>query len=356
MNLFIYYVLLCSFDFIRPSWTAQTPWKHWEENRYMQEMQRLGHKFLVAVKCILKIKNDLSMNFYSAPRQSLGIWWEWLWELWSFAFTVWMRPPGHFCWKKSSRTMPWLWRHLSISCGNGAPASHRVSAPFRDPRLAWRSWAWSLRVGSSPFRRCAWPCWDCRPNKLDENWMAQLMADQLILVLIHYSGCSILQGKFFWRKAASASSQSGSMDSRPWNGSRILAWQTVNEPWGECDWLWLVGILICFDVFLVCSFCCVICLFDFLCLNTPPAYPASNHIDHIDHIWMFGDAQVSLERLKRWLATGEVPWTLPGDDLCQYLQDARRRGLGPGDNIITILKEPKKDLRVVYGIIWHNFA
>lgn len=38
------------------------------------------------------------------------------------------------------------------------------------------------------------------------------------------------------------------------------------------------------------------------------------------------EENVSLERLKRWLATGEVPWTLPGDDLCYYLQDARSRG------------------------------
>lgn len=38
---------------------------------------------------------------------------------------------------------------------------------------------------------------------------------------------------------------------------------------------------------------------------------------------------MSLERLRRWLATGSVPWTLPGDDLCAYLADARaRRALG----------------------------
>lgn len=38
------------------------------------------------------------------------------------------------------------------------------------------------------------------------------------------------------------------------------------------------------------------------------------------------EENVSLERLKRWLSTGEVPWTLPGDDLCHYLKDARRTG------------------------------
>eukprot|EP00438_Fugacium_kawagutii_P019082 Skav234710 [mRNA] locus=scaffold634:35914:47001:+ [translate_table: standard] len=36
------------------------------------------------------------------------------------------------------------------------------------------------------------------------------------------------------------------------------------------------------------------------------------------------EENVSLERLKRWLATGEVPWTLPGDDLCHYLKETRR--------------------------------
>eukprot|EP00434_Breviolum_minutum_P001127 symbB.v1.2.000985.t1/scaffold43.1/size391093/14 len=39
------------------------------------------------------------------------------------------------------------------------------------------------------------------------------------------------------------------------------------------------------------------------------------------------EENVSLERLKRWLSTGEVPWTLPGDDLCHYLKDARRTGV-----------------------------
>lgn len=38
------------------------------------------------------------------------------------------------------------------------------------------------------------------------------------------------------------------------------------------------------------------------------------------------EENVSLERLKKWLSTGEVPWTLPGDDLCHYLKDARRTG------------------------------
>eukprot|EP00913_Durusdinium_trenchii_P011210 g10528.t1 len=55
------------------------------------------------------------------------------------------------------------------------------------------------------------------------------------------------------------------------------------------------------------------------------------------------EENVSLERLKRWLATGawfqgvalgyggrEVPWTLPGDDLCQYLAEARERHGGLG--------------------------
>jgi len=39
------------------------------------------------------------------------------------------------------------------------------------------------------------------------------------------------------------------------------------------------------------------------------------------------EENVSLERLKKWLSTGEVPWTLPGDDLCHYLKDARRTGV-----------------------------
>eukprot|EP00435_Cladocopium_sp_Y103_P008120 s2749_g2.t1 len=69
------------------------------------------------------------------------------------------------------------------------------------------------------------------------------------------------------------------------------------------------------------------------------------------------EENVSLERLKRWLATGEVPWTLPGDDLCHYLQDARSRGgvrnvprilnTGSGPLAPKPLRCQNKDVKVV---------
>lgn len=44
-----------------------------------------------------------------------------------------------------------------------------------------------------------------------------------------------------------------------------------------------------------------------------------------DKLSLDPEENVSLERLKQWLATGAVPWTLPGDDLCGYVADGRKR-------------------------------